>query len=176
MSSNKAKNDLSIQNICITALFAALSFAATMLIKIQVFPGNGGLVHLGNIPVVVAAVCFGRKQAAISGAIGMTLFDLVGGYFLWAPFTCVIRLAVGWIIGYFAAKQGGKNILYGILGIILSGLVLLAGYYVAEGIIYGNFQAPALGIPGNSVQIASMLVVGLPVAYAVKGTGKLIRK
>ncbi|MDR0813964.1 MAG: ECF transporter S component [Oscillospiraceae bacterium] len=176
MSANRAKNSISIQDICITALFAALSFTATYFVKVQVFPGNGGLVHFGNIPVVVAAVCFGRKQAAISGAVGMTLFDIVGGYFLWAPFTCVIRLAVGWIIGYFASKSGSRNALWALLGIILGGLVLIAGYYLAEGIIYGNFTAPALGIPGNSIQIASMAVVGLPIAYAIKGTGRVVRK
>lgn len=42
--------------------------------------GSGGLIHLGNVPLFVAAMLFGRKTGAIAGAFGMGLFDLMSGW------------------------------------------------------------------------------------------------
>ena len=42
------------------------------------------------------------------------------------------------------------------------------GYYIAEGIIYGNWIAPAASIPGNLVQIGVAAVLVLPIAEVVR--------
>jgi uncharacterized membrane protein len=131
-------------------------------------PGSGGLVHLGNIPVVVAAVVFGKKYSTFAGAIGMTLFDLVGGWIIWAPFTLVIRLFAGHIMGWFAEKKHGESLIFNLIGILLSGLVLVAGYYIAEFILFGNAIAPLASVPGNLLQVATAVFIGLPLASAPK--------
>ena len=62
--------------LVINALFIALTLVATWLINIRLpFMGSGGLIHLGNVPLFVAAMLFGRKTGAIAGAFGMGLFD-----------------------------------------------------------------------------------------------------
>ena len=49
--------------LVINALFIALTLVATMFINIRLpIMGNGGLIHLGNVPLFVAALVFGRKQ------------------------------------------------------------------------------------------------------------------
>ena len=74
--------------LVINALFIALTLVATWLINIRLpFMGSGGLIHLGNVPLFVAAMLFGRKTGAIAGAFGMGLFDLMSGWTAWAPFT-----------------------------------------------------------------------------------------
>lgn len=60
--------------LVINALFIALTLVATWLINIRLpFMGSGGLIHLGNVPLFVAAMLFGRKTGAIAGAFGMGL-------------------------------------------------------------------------------------------------------
>ena len=64
--------------LVIDALFIALTLTATWLINIRLpLVGSGGLIHLGNVPLFVGAMLYGRKTGAIAGAFGMGLFDLM---------------------------------------------------------------------------------------------------
>jgi uncharacterized membrane protein len=47
---------------------------------------------------------------------------------------------------------------------------MIAGYYAAEGIIYGNWLTPVTSIPGNIAQLVVGAVIGLPGAAALKRT------
>ncbi|MDR2044235.1 MAG: ECF transporter S component [Clostridium sp.] len=164
LSAQKTK----ILPLCLCAVLAALTFALTFVNIRLPIPGNGGLVHLGNLPVVVAAVVLGKKYSAAAGALGMTLFDLVGGWFLWAPFTFVIRLTVGLVLGLFAEKRQGRDIRWNLAGVLISGVILVAGYYAAEWILYGSPFAPAASVPGNVLQVVSAAVLGVPLGAAAK--------
>ena len=91
--------------LVINALFIALTLVATMFINIRLpIMGNGGLIHLGNIPLFLAAIIYGRKTGAIAGAFGMGLFDLISGWTAWAPFTFVIVGAMGYVVGLMSEK------------------------------------------------------------------------
>ncbi|MDK2823856.1 MAG: hypothetical protein PWQ67_1062 [Clostridia bacterium] len=50
-----------------------------------------------------------------------------------------------------------------LLGMLIAGLWMVSGYYVAAGIMYGNFIVPIFSIPWNIVQF----VMGLVIAYFV---------
>ena len=66
------------KTLVINALFIALTLVATMFINIRLpIMGNGGLIHLGNVPLFIAALVFGKKTGAIAGAFGMAFFDLI---------------------------------------------------------------------------------------------------
>ena len=68
----------STQMLVINGLFIALTLVATMFINIRLpIMGNGGLIHLGNVPLFLAAFIFGKRTGAIAGAFGMGLFDLI---------------------------------------------------------------------------------------------------
>jgi uncharacterized membrane protein len=83
----------------------------------------------------------------------------------WAPFTFVIRFAMGWVVGTIAYKnkKNGTSMIYNIIGILLSGIVLIVGYYITEIILLGNLLAPMKSIPGN---IAQLLIgfISLPIS------------
>jgi uncharacterized membrane protein len=66
---------------------------------------NGGLIHLGNVPLFVAAMNLGKRKAAIAGGVGMAMFDLIGGWTTWAPFTFVIVALMGWFSGLLLEKN-----------------------------------------------------------------------
>ena len=98
------------KTLVINALFIALTLVATMFINIRLpIMGNGGLIHLGNVPLFVAALVFGKKTGAIAGAFGMALFDVIMGWTLWAPFTFVIVGAMGYVAGLISEKMPRKK-------------------------------------------------------------------
>lgn len=161
------KNSLSVSEIAITGVCIALTFVATGFINIRLpLAANGGLVHLGNVPLFLAAIIYGRRTGAFAGSFGMALFDLMGGWVLWAPFTFVTVGLMGYTVGAITEKHHGFR--WNVLAIAAACVIKIVGYYIAEGIIYGNWIAPALSIPGNLVQVGVAAVLVLPVAEVVR--------
>ena len=80
-------------------------------IRIPFLAANGGLIHLGNIPLFVAAALYGRKTGAMAGAFGMALFDVTSGWVSWAPFTFVICGLIGYVFGLITEKKKTKGAL-----------------------------------------------------------------
>lgn len=143
----KSRPAYTVRDLVIDALCIALVLAFTMFVNLRLpIAANGGLIHLGNVPLFLAAYCFGRRTGALCGGLGMAAFDLISGWAL-------------------------------ALGTALALLIKIAGYYVAEGLIYGNWIAPISSVPGNIVQIAVAMVIVLPLAIPVrKALGHIIRK
>nr|WP_051527132.1 ECF transporter S component [[Eubacterium] cellulosolvens] len=161
------------QVLVITALMIALTYVATWLINIRLpFAGSGGLVHLGNVPLFVAAMLFGKKTGALAGGIGMGLFDLLSGWTVWAPFTFVIVGLMGFETGWFAEKHPlPHRSLNDSVSLVLALLIKVIGYYFAEVILYHNWIAPFGSIPGNILQVgtAALIVLAImPVLRKVK--------
>ena len=149
--------------LVITALFIALTYVATWLINIRLpLVGSGGLIHLGNVPLFIGAMLYGRKTGALAGAFGMGLFDLFSGWTAWAPFTFVIVGAMGYVVGLMAEKKPFKNTnVNNIVSIILALIIKIVGYYFAELILYVNWVAPLGSIPGNILQVGVAGVIVL---------------
>lgn len=158
-------------SITLTAMFTALVYVFTML-NVNPLGLPGGLVHLGNIPFFIAAILFGKKIGAISGGVGMALFDILSPYAIWAPFTLVIGLATGYVVGLVTERH--KRFPYYLLAFVLAAVVKVVGYYIAEGIIYGNWIAPVQAIPANVTQVivASVIVLVIikPLQFAAEKT------
>ena len=155
----------STKDMVLTGMGIALVFVAT-LINIKLPIGQGGLIHLGNVPLFLFAIIYGKKIGAMAGAFGMGLFDLMGGWTPWAPATFIIVGLMGYTVGVIAEK---KDDLTGYtLAIILACAIKVAGYYVAEALIYGNWVQPVLSVPGNLMQIAVAAVIVLPLAKNLK--------
>ncbi len=155
----KAANN-NVKEIAISGLLIAMVFIATMFINIRLpISINGGLIHFGNVILFTVSIVFGRKKGAIAGAFGMGLFDILSGWAAWAPFTFIIRGIMGFLVGSIANNKGkdGNSFLFNFLAIIASAIWMIAGYYLTEVILYGNWITPATSIPGNIAQ----LVIGL---------------
>lgn len=154
---NLQKN--STLELTLIAVFTALTYVFTAFINIRLpIAANGGLIHLGNVPLFIGAILFGKKVGAISGGIGMGLFDLLSGWTAWAPFTMIIVGLMGYSVGKITEKKTPFNY---VLAMLTAWIIKIAGYYLAEGIIYGNFIAPVTSIPGNCVQIGVAAVIVL---------------
>ncbi|KRF51983.1 ECF transporter S component [Peribacillus frigoritolerans] len=158
-------------DLIITAMLIALVFVSTFFLNIKLpIAANGGLVHLGTAMLFIASILFGPKKAALAGAIGMGLFDIVGGWALWAPITIVARGLQGYIVGKIAWSKGrnGTSIAFNVIATIVSIPFMIAVYYIGEGILYGNWIAPLASIPGDLVQNILGIIVAVPVCVALK--------
>lgn len=165
-TTTKTGNMEQVKFLTITAMGIALVYVFTWLINVQIFPGEGGLVHLGNVPLFLFAILFGRKTGAIAGGIGMGLFDLTSGWTAWAPFTLVIVGLMGYVMGLITEKKQGFP--WYVVSMIAACGIKIAGYYIAEGIIYGNWVAPVASIPGNLLQIGAAALIVLVVIVPLK--------
>ncbi|MGG1396584.1 ECF transporter S component [Bacillus salipaludis] len=155
--------------IVINALFIAMTFVATMFINIRLpLMGNGGLIHLGNVPLFLAALVYGKKTGAIAGAFGMGLFDIVSGWAIWSPFTFVIVGTMGFVVGLISEKSTGNRVLASTLAIAVALIIKVVGYYFAEVILYGNWVQPFGSVPGNIMQVVLAGIIVIPIAARLK--------
>lgn len=151
---------MDIRFLTVTALFIALTYVFTAFINVRLpIAANGGLIHLGNVPLFICAILFGKKSGAIAGGVGMGLFDLLSGWTAWAPFTFIIVAVMGFAVGAITEKRHGLG--WDALAIAIAAIIKVVGYYIAEIIIYGNWLAPMASIPGNLVQIGVAAVIVL---------------
>ncbi len=154
----------STKELTITAMFIALTLIFTYFVNIRLpIAGNGGLIHLGNVPLFMAAMLYGKRTGAITGAVGMGLFDVLSGWAAWAPCTFVVVGLMGYTVGAITEKK--KSMFYRILAIIAALAIKVVGYYVFESVLYHNWVAPLGSIPGNIIQVG---VAGIVVLVLIK--------
>lgn len=166
-TSTQTKELGNVKFLTITALFIALTYVFTAFVNVRLpIAANGGLIHLGNVPLFLCAIIFGKKSGAIAGGVGMGLFDLLSGWTAWAPFTFVIVALMGFAIGAITEKHHGYG--WNALAMGVACIIKVVGYYIAEGIIYGNWLAPAASIPGNLVQIGVAAVIVFLIAEKLR--------
>lgn len=168
----KKSNFNNIMFLTLTALFTALVFVFTMFVNVQIIPAKGGLVHLGNVPMFIGAILFGKKLGAICGGVGMALFDLLTGWTIYAPFTLVIVALMGFTVGYIAEKK--PNIGFYAISVVVAMAIKVAGYYLAELIMYANPIVPLASIFGNCLQVAVAGVITLPLILPLRTAARKI--
>ncbi|MGM8365304.1 ECF transporter S component [Virgibacillus sp. W0181] len=160
-------------DLILTSMLIALVFVSTAFLNIRLpIASNGGLVHLGTAMLFTASILFGPKKGALAGALGMAIFDIIGGWLLWAPITFVSRAVQGYIVGKIAWSRDrkGKSIAFNLLATIISMPPMIGIYFIGEGIIYGNWITPLLSIPGDIVQNVLGVIIALPICVALKKT------
>lgn len=158
------------KNLVYAAVGIALVFVCTIFVNLRLpIAANGGLIHLGNVPLFIIAILFGRWHGALAGGIGMALFDLMGGWVIWAPFTLIIVGLMGYTVGAICEKQ--RTMTAYILALSAACFIKIAGYYAAEVIIYGNWLTPMSSIPGNLIQIGAAVVIVLPIVAKLRKYG-----
>lgn len=155
--------------LSITALSIALVLVATSFINIRLpIMGNGGLIHLGNVPLFLVSLLFGRKVGFLAGGIGMALFDLLGGWTLWAPFTFIIVGLMGYTVGIIGEKVKNSSLPIYTVAMLMAMIIKIVGYYIAEVILYKNLYTPMGSVVGNFLQIVVAMVVVLPIILPCK--------
>jgi len=88
-----------IKTLSYMAMFSALCFVGTFIHIPINFGSSTTMIHLGNIFLLVAAICLGGIKGGLSAAVGMTIFDLTNGYVTYAPSTFILKFVMALVCG-----------------------------------------------------------------------------
>lgn len=162
-----------IRTVVLTGFFAAITFLGIQAFRIPLPAAVGTpFVHFGHIFVVMGALLQGGKRGAISGTMGLVIFDMLNGYMQDVPQVFIETVVKCLIIGaVFAAlkvkAQGDRKkeyraamicaVLYGCMNIVIE---FVMG--IVEMMILGSgFSAAVLGsaasIPATVINVIFML-------------------
>jgi len=167
-------NENKTHKLVLTALMACLGTVAILMFRIPI-PGDQGIIHLGDSVIFLAVLILGTKHAVPAAAIGHSMANVLGGLMMWAPWTFVIKGTMALIAGAFIThmlKNGEnystfKRTTIKITGMMLGGIFMIAGYYVAGGIMFGNWIVALVGIPWNIGQLIIGIMIAITLAAAL---------
>ena len=148
------------KKIVMAALMAALACVATMIIKIP--SPLKGYLNLGDCIVLVSGWMLSPTYGFLAAGLGSALADVFSGYVTYAPATFIIKGLMA-LIAFYGFKLLNKkvgNLPSRIVSGIVAEIVMILGYFVFEGFLYG-FIPSAVNIPANGVQGIAGLIIGV---------------
>ncbi len=147
------------QKIVLASLFAAIICIATLVIKIPT--PLKGYINLGDGMVLLAGWLLPLPYAFLASAIGSLLADVFLGYIIYAPATFIIKGLMAIVVQscYKILSSKSHNVTACIISAFLAELLMVGGYYIFEGFLYG-FAPSLVNIPANSIQALAGIVVG----------------
>lgn len=148
------------KKIVMAALMAALACVATMIIKIP--SPLKGYLNLGDCIVLTAGWLMSPTYGFLAAGLGSALADVFSGYVTYAPATFIIKGLMA-LIAFYGFKLLNKkigNLPSRIISGIVAEIVMILGYFVFEGFLYG-FIPSAVNIPANGVQGIAGLIIGV---------------
>jgi uncharacterized membrane protein len=161
------KNDKPVPSpafrIASIAILTAVTTVFTLFVRVP-SPARG-YFNLSDVAIAFASYTFGPISALIAGGLGTALADLIGAYAQWAPISLIVHGLQGLLMGVIARVKPGNfpvAVAAGVAGIA----VMVIGYGAGGALLTGI--GPALAeAPGNVVQSAVGVVLGIPLSLAV---------
>ena len=156
------------KKIVIASMFAALACVATMIIKIP--SPLKGYLNLGDCIVLIAGWMLAPGYGFLAAGLGSALADIFLGYMMYAPATFVIKglMALIAYYGYQMLHKKFNTSISNIVSGILAEILMVLGYFVFEGFLYG-FGPSVVNIPANTVQGIAGLILGCVLVKMLKG-------
>ena len=155
-------NSKVVSKIVLTALFAALVYVATSIIRYPTF-GTQGYINIGDTIVLLSAWLIGGVYGALAAGIGSALADLLAQYVTYVPGTFIIKFLMA-LVAYLMFTAFKKTNINKVVAYIVSGvvaeLIMVFGYFLYESTILGYGLAAAASIPSNAIQAGTCLVIG----------------
>ncbi|MBE7026411.1 MAG: ECF transporter S component [Ruminococcaceae bacterium] len=154
---------MTTKKVVSAAMLASLCCIATMIIKIPSL--LKGYINLGDCVVLLSGFTLSPLYAFFAAGIGSALADIFSGYAVYAPATFVIKGVMALICFYGFKFLGEKTstLTARVVSGALAELIMVGGYFVFEGFMYG-FIPSAVNIAPNAVQGAAGLVLGVILA------------
>lgn len=145
-------NKKNLRKLTMTSVFAALTCVLTMLIRIPT--PTKGYVNLGDCMVNVSAWLLGPAYGAAAAGFGSAAADILSGYVIYAPATLVIKalMAVLCFAVYNLLAKKFSSFPSRIAAAVASELMMLAGYFVFDIILYGSIATAVAGMTASVFQ------------------------
>ena len=155
------------KKLVIAALMAALTCVSTMMITIP--SPLKGYLNLGDCLVLTSGWILSPVYGFLAAGLGSALADFFSGYVVYAPATFVIKglMALIAYYGFQLFRKKCNNLLSRIVSGIAAEFMMILGYFLFEGFMYG-FIPSAVNIPANSVQGIAGLVIGVVLMKAIE--------
>lgn len=149
-----------VQKIVITALIAALICVATMIIKIPT--PLKGYVNAGDGFILLGAAVLSPAYAFLAGGLGSALADVLSGYSSYALATFVVKglMALAAALILKKLKENNSKGVLKIIPAVVAEIIMVLGYFVYEGFLYG-FGPSAVNIIPNLLQGVAGIIIGL---------------
>ncbi len=145
-------NHEKLRRLTLTGVLTALTTVATLLIHIPT--PTKGYINLGDTVVNLCAWILGPAWGAAAAGIGSALADLLAGYAVYAPATLIIKalmaLAAFYVFTLLSRKHGSFPAR--LFAAVAAEAVMILGYAVFEGFLYGSFAMAVASVSGNLVQ------------------------
>ena len=155
------------KKIVIASLLAALACIATMIIKIP--SPLKGYINLGDCVVLTAGWMLSPAYAFLAAGLGSAFADIFSGYATYAPATFVIKGLMA-LIAFYGFKLLHKklgNMVSRIISGAVAEIIMVLGYFVFEGFLYG-FAPSMVNIPPNAIQGIAGLIIGIMIIKALE--------
>lgn len=159
---DRQKNKLHI--LVLAAMFAALCYVGFTFFQIRIPVGDSATAfHLGNVFCVLAALCIGPVWGGLSGAVGMTIGDILDPvYITSAPKTFILKLGIGLISGLVAHKifhisQEKSRRLPLSAAVIISAASGMVFNIVADPVVGYFYKMYILGVPQDAATILAKM-------------------
>lgn len=155
--------------LVLSALFIALSFIFTFLVKIP-FP-TGGYFNVGDAFIIISAIIIDPFAGVLVGAIAGGLSDLFAGYALFIPFTVLAKGLQALIAGLIYKHTRG---FLRYLGIILGSLVMVAVYALSYFLLF-DVATTVANLPFDLLQAGIAIALSIVLIIVLEKTPLLGR-
>jgi len=145
-------NNERLRLLTLTGMLTALTTVATIVIQIPT--PTKGYVNLGDTIVNISAWILGGMYGGFAGGVGSALADIITGYVVYAPATLIIKflMAFACFKVYSLCSKKLNSVWAKIIAVIVSESIMIIGYAVFAGFLYGSVKTALLGIPENAMQ------------------------
>lgn len=184
MNSNTADNysaeTYQTKTIVITAFFAAITFLGIQAFRIPLPAAVGTpFVHFGHVFVVMGVLLQGGKRGAISGTLGLIIFDIINGYMQDVPQvfieTIVKCLIVGAIFAILKRKADGDSkkeytgavisaVIYGCMNVVIELVMGTVRMMILGSGLSAAIAGSVVSIPATVIN-AVFMIIAIAVLY-----------
>ncbi len=158
------RNKKSLLKITYTAIFTAIIILATSVIKFSTGLGEG-YIHLGDSIIYLTACILPFPYCIVAGALGGALADILSGFAVWSIPTAIIKMLNVLPFAIICKKYKLNRILCKktIFMTIVSGVITVLGYFVAECVLY-SIASATLSLIGNTIQAVASGIIFVIIA------------
>lgn len=163
----KTKSKITLYDIIITGLMAAVVFVVTMFLSVPIpTPTGQTMLKLANAFILLAGILFGGWRGGLAAGIGSMLFDMSNPMYVSEAWITLIRF---FLMGYLCGKiswaggaqgrRAGQNLAAAIVASVFSVV-----FYIAKGVLTmmlgGSAFLPALigQVPKMGSSVFNMVV------------------
>ena len=154
-----------LRKTLVGAMLAALVCVVTFAVRVPIPMTQGAYVNLGDAVVYLGSFFSGNFATALALGLGSALADILAGAATYAIPTFLVKASMA-LIAMFVFKRS-KSFKGYLMGSIAAGLVMVAGYFICESVMFGVVTAFA-SVVGNLIQLAGGVVLSAPVWYALR--------